>query len=77
MNEAGVPTVALTETTDVAVAGEDDVAAAAATEAMDVTNSVNVGTKPPPRVVSAVHLMSHMSNPDLSDESSKMFLLLL
>ena len=77
MNEVGVPTVALTETTGVTVAGEDNVATAV-TEALAVSNSVSVGTaisKPAPRVVNAVHLMSHMSNQDLSDESSKIFLL--
>lgn len=71
MNEVGVPTVALTETTGVTVAGDDNVSTAA-TEALAVSNSVSVGTaitKPAPRVVNAVHLMTHMSNQDLSDES--------
>ncbi|XP_036366364.1 protein BANP isoform X1 [Octopus sinensis] len=72
MNEVGDPTVALTGSTNVAVDGEDTVTTTVA-EGLTVSNSViNVEppiAKPPPRVVNTAHLMTHIVNPDLSDDS--------
>lgn len=72
MNEVGDPTVALTAPTN---DGEDAVTTTVA-EGLTVSNSViNVEapvTKPPPRVVNTAHLMTHIVNPDLSDDSGKL-----